>query len=128
MSYDASDFLIFAEVARESANHVIAQTKKSVTKGALNVKNQLRHDARGSKYFAQVGSTIDFDVESDSSSTEALIGPNKGVGTSASLAGIAYFGTSQPGGGTLPDPVKALDTEAENFEAAIGDILTEVFG
>jgi hypothetical protein len=128
MTYDASDFLIFAEVARESANHVIAQTKRSVTRGAVNVKNQLRADANGSRSFRQVGSTVNFDIESDSTSTEASIGPNKQVGTSASLAGIAYFGTSKPGGGTLPDPVKALEAEAAKFESAIGDILTEVFG
>lgn len=125
---DASDLRIFAEVARESGNHAVALVKRSVTKGSVNVKTQLRSEAQQSSSFKQIARTIDFDTETTASHIETQIGPNKGIGGSASLGGIAYFGTSKPGGGTLPDPVKALEVEAPKLESAIADIMTEVFG
>ena len=45
--------------------------------------------------------------------TIALVGPSGGG--SASLAGIAYFGTSRPGGATLRNPEDAMLEEAPNF-------------
>lgn len=125
---DASDLRIFAEVARESGNHAVALVKRSVTKGSVNVKKQLRSEAEQSSSFKQIARTIDFDTESTSTYVETQIGPNTSIGGSASLGGIAYFGTSKPGGGTLPDPVGALSAEAPRLEAAIGDIMTEIFG
>jgi hypothetical protein len=44
---------------------------------------------------------------------EAEIGPSPGG--SGSLAGIAYFGTSRAGGGTVRNPEDAMLEEAPNF-------------
>jgi hypothetical protein len=44
---------------------------------------------------------------------EAEIGPSGGG--AASLAGLAYFGSSKPGGGTVRNPEDAMLEEAPNF-------------
>ena len=62
-----------------------------------------------SRHFGQVASAISYDLQDRAGSVEAVIGPTKG--SPGSLGNIAYFGTSR-GGGTVPDPMGALEKEA----------------
>ena len=128
MSFDASDLRALGREMGEVHRKAAPQLGSTVSKAALNIKNQLRREARGSDHFGQIASTIDYDRKTSGGVIEAEIGPNKDVGGSASLAGIAYFGTSRPGGGTLPDPVGALEAEAPRLEQSISDILGKSFG
>lgn len=104
------------EIPAELARHV----RPAVAKGALNIKNQLRDEWKKSTHFT--GAPINYDIEDDGYSAE--IGPeHKGAGN---LANIAYFGGSNGGGGTVPDPEGALNAEAPKFEKALGDILEDL--
>ena len=127
MSFDASDLRALGREMGEVHRKAAPQLGSTVSKAALNIKNQMTREARGSTHFGQIARTINYDIERSAGSVEAEIGPNKDVGGSASLAGIAYFGTSRPGGGTLPDPVGALEAEAPRLEQSISDILGKSF-
>jgi hypothetical protein len=60
--------------------------------------------------------TFGFDGDA---SIEAEIGYDKAAGSAAALAGIAIFGSSRPGGGTVRNPQAALADEAQGFERAL---------
>jgi hypothetical protein len=92
-----------------------------VSKGALNIKQQIRNDFRASSYFGKTGivSTIKYNRKDTADSIEAEIAPyldNDGTG---GLTGIAIHGGSRGGGGTVADPIHALQAEAPNFTEAL---------
>lgn len=119
MSADASELDALANDFEKIPAMMVPKMKGVVAKSALNTKNIMRKDARSSRHFRQIAPTIDYDLKvhqfSGDGVIEAEIGPNPENGGSASLAGIAYFGTSKPGGGTLRDPTDAMMEEAPNF-------------
>ena len=101
-----------------------------VKKGATNIKNTMKKDVRQSKHFRGnkapgLDASIDYDVHKrdvfGSHVIWAEIGPNKDRLRAASIANIAYFGSSRPGGGTIRDPVEALGEEEPNFVKYIED-------
>ena len=114
MGFDAGEL---RQVAADLAKGVdLADVEKVVSKGALNVKTQLRAEASKSRHF-RLSRHITYDMRGY---TEAEIGPEaRGAG---SLAGIAYFGGRHGGGGTLPDPQGALDAEAPRFAEELGKL------
>lgn len=91
-----------------------------VSRGALNIKNQMRAEMAASRHFRGAAGDIDYDLEDHG--LAALIGPRSGRGQPGALANIAYFGTSR-GGGTVPDPQEALDAETPRFLKALGDVM-----
>lgn len=117
MSADTSELDGLARSFRKIPALMVPKLKGVVEKSALNTKNIMRKDARGSKHFKQLAPTISYDVRVNSFAGDGVIdgevGP-AGAGA-ASLAGIAYFGTSRPGGGTLRNPEDAMLEEAPNF-------------
>jgi hypothetical protein len=92
---------------------MVPKVRGVVAKAALNTKKAMRRDARGSRAFEVIARTIDYDIKVSGDVIEAEIGPSGGG--SASLAGIAYFGTSKPGGGTVRNPEDAMLEEAPAF-------------
>jgi hypothetical protein len=119
MSADASELDGLARAFRAIPAAMVPKLRGVVAKSALNTKKIMQDDARRSKHFKQLGRTIDYDLKVHSFGgdgvIEADIGPNPDRGGSASLAGIAYFGTSKPGGGTVRNPEDAMLEEAPNF-------------
>ena len=117
MSADASELDALARDLTKIPADMVPKLKGVVAKSALNTKNIMRKDARGSQHFKQLAPTIDYDLKVHSFAgdgvIEAEIGPS-GHGA-ASLAGIAYFGTSKPGGGTVRNPEDAMLEEAPDF-------------
>lgn len=107
---DTSEVRALAADMRGVDGRLARHLKPVVAKGALNIKNQLRSEMRESRHFGVVARGITYDLEDGGYS--AAIGPEKG--SPGSLANIAYFGTSR-GGGTVPDPVGALQAESEAF-------------
>lgn len=99
----------------------LARVRPVFQKGALNIKTQLQSEASGSRHFRQIARTISYDTRESSSAIEAEIGPDRDKGGGAGLAG-AYFGWSR-GGGTLPDPVLALEAEVPDVERFLGELL-----
>lgn len=117
MSVDASDLDGLAKSFRKIPALMVPKLKGVVEKSALSTKNLMRKDARGSRHFKQLARTISYDVKvhgfGGDGTIDGEVGP-AGAGA-ASLAGIAYFGTSKPGGGTVRNPEDAMLEEAPNF-------------
>ncbi|MDQ0679081.1 hypothetical protein QFZ30_002463 [Arthrobacter pascens] len=117
MSADTSELDGLARAFRAIPALMVPKMRGVVAKSALNTKNIMRKDARSSRHFKQLAAVISYDIKEHifggDGVIEAEIGPSGGG--SASLAGIAYFGTSKPGGGTVRNPEDAMLEEAPNF-------------
>lgn len=117
MGADSSELDGLANDFAKVPARMVPKLRGVVAKSALNTKKIMQADARRSKHFKQIGPTIDYDLKvhtfAGDGVIEAEIGPSGGG--AASLAGIAYFGTSRAGGGTLRDPTDAMLEEAPNF-------------
>ena len=95
------------------------KVRAAVREGGVHIKAQLRAEASRSRHF-RIAPTITFDERELLGGPAVEVGPvRRGAGR---LAGIAYFGGSHGGGGTLPDPRGALDAEAAAFADALADI------
>ena len=117
MSADASELDGLARAFRAIPALMVPKLRGVVAKSALNTKNAMRKDAQSSRHFKHLAPTISYDLKvhafGGDGVIEAEIGPTPGG--SGSLAGIAYFGTSRPGGGTVRNPEDAMLEEAPNF-------------
>jgi len=117
MSADASELDGLAKAFRAIPAAMVPKMRGVVAKSALNTKNAMRKDAQSSRHFKQLAPTISYDLKvhafGGDGVIEAEIGPTPGG--SGSLAGIAYYGTSRPGGGTVRNPEDAMLEEAPNF-------------
>lgn len=116
MTIDSSDLRRFEFDLRRATASVRMGIPAVVSRGALNIKNQLAEEMRSSRHFKGAAGSISYDLLD--AGTAADIGPDKDRRGGA-LGNIAYFGTSR-GGGTVPDPQGALDAEVPNFETALG--------
>ena len=120
MAVDVSELRKLATDLSNAPKLVKSEARGVIAKAALNIKNQMRDEVARSRHF-RFAHTVSYDLKVSGDSIEAEIGPETGgVG---SLAGFAYFGGVNGGGGTVPDPQGALNTEAPKFEKAIADIL-----
>lgn len=117
MTADTSDLDGLAQSFRAIPALMVPKIRGVVARSAVNTKRIMQKDARRSRHFKQLAPTINYDLKGHSFGgdgvIEAEIGPSGGG--SASLAGIAYFGTSKPGGGTVRNPEDAMLEEAPNF-------------
>ena len=117
MSADTSDLDGLARDFLKIPTDMVPKLRGVVAKSAVNAKKIMQADARKSRHFKQLSRSIDYDLKTHQFAgdgvIEAEIGPSGGG--AASLAGIAYFGTSKPGGGTVRNPEDAMLEEAPNF-------------
>ncbi len=127
VQFDASEFREFAARVEGAVQATEKQVEQVISRGALNIKNDLQREMRGSRHFKGVAPGITYDMRSaggfGGGVIEAEIGPEKG--SPGSLANIAYFGSSR-GGGTVPDPIGALEREAPNVEKFLLDVMGRV--
>ena len=125
MVVDVSELRKLASDLSNAPKLVRSEARAVVAKGALNIKNQMRDEAANSRHF-RFAHTISYDLKVGGDTIEAEIGPETGgVG---SLAGFAYFGGVNGGGGTVPDPQGALDAEAPNVEKYLDALVTKALG
>lgn len=119
MSADASELDDLARAFRAIPAAMVPKMRGVVAKSALNTKKLMQADARKSRHFKQLAPTIDYDIKvlgfAGDAEIQAEIGPNSSKQGAASLAGIAYYGSSKPGGGTVRNPEDAMLEEAPNF-------------
>ena len=117
MSADTSDLDGLAKSFRAIPALMVPKMRGVVAKSALNTKKLMQKDARARPHFKQLASAISYDLKvlgfAGDAVIEAEVGPTPGG--AGSLAGIAYFGTSRPGGGTVRNPEDAMLEEAPNF-------------
>ena len=125
MAVDASELRALIADLREAPQLVRREARAVISKGALNIKNQMRDEVAKSRHF-RFAHTVTYDLKVAGDTIEAEIGPETGgVG---SLAGFAYFGGVNGGGGTVPDPQGALDAEAPNVEKYLDALVTKALG
>ena len=124
MGADASELDGLARAFRAIPALMVPKLRGVVAKSALNTKKIMQADVKKSKHFSGnkkpgLDASIDYDLKvheyGGDAVIEAEIGPNKHRFPAASLAGIAYYGTSRPGGGTVRNPEDAMLEEAPNF-------------
>lgn len=123
MTVDASELGALARDLTRIPALMVPKLKVVVAKSAVNTKNIMRKDVRESRHFTGkkkpgLDASIDYDLKvlgfGGDAVIEAEIGPNRERSPAASLANIAYFGTSR-GGGTVRNPEDAMLEEAPNF-------------
>ncbi len=121
VTVDVSEVLVLARDLEAAGLKLAAGMRPVVSKGALNVKTQMRAEMGGSGSFGMIAPLISYDLRGNAVISEAEIGPEaRGAGY---LENIAYFGGAHGGGGTVPDPQGALDAEAPRFESALADLV-----
>ena len=119
---DASEVRALAEDFRRVPDQLARHAKPIVEKGANNIKDQLREEMGRSRHFFKAAKSITYDILDGGYTAE--IGPTKtGAGP---IANIAYFGGSNGGGGTVPDPRGALEAEAPRFANALSELAAEL--
>lgn len=88
---------------------LVSKMKPLMSKTALSVKKRMQADLRKSRYFKSVARSVSYDLAQTTWDGTGVfqfeVGPDRSVSPSASLAGIAYFGGSNGGGGTVRDPI-----------------------
>lgn len=124
MSADTSDLDGLARDLLKIPAAMVPKMRGVVAKSALNTNKIMQADVRRSTHFKGkkkpgLDASIDYDIKvlgfAGDAEIQAEIGPNKERNRGASLANIAYFGTSKPGGGTVRNPEDAMLEEAPNF-------------
>ena len=120
ISIDTSELRTLAADMRAVDGRLARHIVPVVSKGALNIKKQIQADFRasGNAGFRYVAGTVSYDLETSTDAISAEIGPDK---PSGALANIAVFGSSR-GGGTVPDPAKALEAEADGFAQHLAEL------
>ena len=125
MAVDFSELRKLATDLSNAPKLVKSEARGVIAKAALNIKNQMRDEVARSRHF-RFAHTISHDLKVGGDTIEAEIGPETGgVG---SLAGFAYFGGVNGGGGTVPDPQGALDAEAPNVEKYLDALVAKALG
>lgn len=114
-----------ADLGRVEAR-VVPKVKPVVSRGALNIKNQLVREANESGHFSALSRAIGYELSEGADGVEAEIGPQKERNAAAGLLG-AYWGWSRGGGGTLPDPLLALEAEEPRFIEGLAKVAGYVF-
>lgn len=117
-SVDVSEVFELAKNLGKAAEEVYDEVDAVSSKGALNIKNEMIADARGSAHFKGMASSITYEHQNNKSAIKRVIGPDKDRRGGA-LGNIYYFGTSRGGGSG--DIEKPLRTEGPRFEKALGD-------
>lgn len=117
---DVSELRTLARDLDRIPDKVQRGVRPVVSKGALNVKQELQMDLASSTSFSGITFSVNYDIKVDAGGVEGRIGPDKSKYGGA-LANVAIFGTSR-GGGTVPDPSVALLNEADRFESALADL------
>lgn len=109
MAVDNSELYALASDLGKMPQAVVRKAKPIFRRTALEVKKGMQEDLRTSRHFKQIAASVDYDVNEygafGSLVLTAEIGPNADRNPSAPLAGIAYFGGSHGGGGTVRDPI-----------------------
>lgn len=124
----ASELRILATDLRKSPQKMRGEVKGVIDKGGLELKNRMKKEMEQSRWrhFGHITRSIDYDETGGDDNPGVEVGPNAARHSSAALAGIAYFGNSMGGGGTVADPRDALEAEAEVAHKFISRIAGDV--
>lgn len=108
MSLDTSELDAFAGELAKAAGRIKSAVQPTLSKAGLNVKDAYQAQAQGSRDagLRRLAGTISYDITPDGMSVE--IGPDRGRGGAAGLAGFFYGWPNGGGGaGDLDGPLEA---------------------
>lgn len=101
-----------------------------MNRGGLEMKRKWQANFSTSRSFKMIARSVDYDVSAASilggGNISVEVGPNAATDSSAPLAGIAMFGGSRGGGGTVPEPDSILESEADTAVGYINRLLGEL--
>lgn len=109
-----------AKALAEAQRQAVAEGKKVVGRGCLNIKKDWQARWRGLTALGGISHTINYDVRATGSLIRGEVGPDHSKGAQAPLAHIPEYGLPQ----TPPRPggAPALDAELPNFERFVGEL------
>lgn len=111
---------------RQAPGKVEREVRQVIRKGGVQIKSRMQREMGRSGWFGHIARSIDFDEVGGRGTIGVEVGPNAATSSSAPLAGIAYFGGARGGGGTVPDPMQALQDEAQEAQRWISRIAGDV--
>lgn len=117
---DTSELDALADDLDEIPAEKRPEFRKVVERGALNIKNGLRDDARGHPRYRHFPTSISYDMVGELS---AEIGPDK-ARVQGALGNILYFGTSK--NGPQLNFEGPLHRETQRFEDHIADVAEDI--
>lgn len=119
MSDGTAELRRLSENLGKIAGAAVKDVDAVAQKGALNIKNEMASDARGSKHFKGMAGSISYESHYGVGAVRYDIGPDKSR-RGGSLGNIYYFGTSRGGGSG--DIEKPLRSEGPRFQSALADL------
>lgn len=125
VTVDATEMVRFAADLGRVASTLLPKIDAVAKRGAENIKGEMASDAAGSRHFRGIAQTIDYDRDYGLGYVGYEVGPNRERGGQAPLAGVAYFGGANGGGGTL-DIDGPLEREAPKFMKALDELLGDL--
>lgn len=101
----------------------MGKVREAIDVSGKAIRKRMRADARRSRHF-RLAPTITTESREFFGGPGVEVGPEKrGAGN---LGVIAYFGGVNGGGGTLADPMEALDSEGPRFIKALAELAGDV--
>lgn len=119
ISIEGDDLGDLADALRRAAKRAPEETRKVVSKGALNIKNDWRKRWSGYAHAPALPSAVTYDIRSSGSRIEAEIGPDKAKRQGA-LGNLFEFGSVN--NAPIPGGVPALEVETPKFTQALEDL------
>lgn len=97
--------------------------RRILGRGGLEMKKKMQADFSRSRSFRHIARSVTY-TTNNNLNPSVEVGPDRASSSSAPLAGIAYFGGSRGGGGTVKEPDYILDAEADTA----ADHIAKLFG
>lgn len=123
MPVDNSELYALAHDFGVMPDKYVKKVRPIFNRTALEIKRGMQDDFKKSRHF-KVARSIDYDLHGGTFGGDlglaAEIGPNAVRDPSAALAGIAYFGGSRGGGGTVRDPVIHAREQGQKMVGFLG--------
>lgn len=129
MPLDTSETQKLIDAVNDFTVKTVAQAQLVLAKGALEMKRNLKANARTSDHFKHLAPKITYDTKVRRAGVEIELGPenDKAVGKAnhGPGAGIAYFGGANGGGGSLDfdEPVEREFDSIDEYMKKLGDLL-----
>lgn len=98
---------------------IVPEVEKVVARGALNVKNDWRDRWSGHPHIKHLPRAISYDLDTQQSTVDAEIGPDKDKAQGA-LGNVIEFGTVN--NAPIPGGLPALEAETPKFVRALADV------
>lgn len=125
VTVDTSQLLHFAVDLRKVAASALPRVDEVTKRAIQNITTEMKAEAEASRHFRGIGRTIDYERAYGIGEVSYEGGPNRANGGQAPLAGVAYVGGANGGGGSL-DLDGPLEREAPRFMKALDDLLGDL--